>query len=143
MINGKAYDWEDISVVLPTGDVVHFSSIEYSDSQEHRAVYGKGTKPRAYSRGNYEAEWSVTMRREEFNKLTALAAAGGIAVRELGPFPITVSYANVDQGTTTDVLPVCLIDEISSGGEQEAEQIDVEISGPVMEPIIWSGAPGA
>lgn len=58
-INGRQYDWEDISVALPSGVAVGITEIKYTDGQGAEARYGKGAIPRGYGRTNYEDRKSV------------------------------------------------------------------------------------
>ena len=67
--NGNKYDWESITVNLTNGEVVGITEIKYEDGQEITARYGRGSIPRGYGRGNYEASGSMVLDREEWEKL--------------------------------------------------------------------------
>ena len=75
--NGNKYDWESITVTLPNGEVVGITEIKYEDGQEITAHYGKGSLPRGYGRGNYEASGSMVLYREEWEKLKNAEETGG------------------------------------------------------------------
>lgn len=126
MINGKKYSWEDISVVLPYGEMIDFQNIEYNDSKEIEAVYGKGSNPTGYGAGNYSAEGKVTLLKEEHDKFVAYAKKQGRSLYGIPPFTITVSYANEDQPTKTDVLKACKITKVSHSGGQGDKELKVE-----------------
>ena len=68
-VNGRAYDWEDITVTLPHGEAAGITEIKYEDGQEITARYGRGSIPRSYGRGNYEASGSMVLDRDEWEKL--------------------------------------------------------------------------
>lgn len=143
-INGRQYDWEDISVMLPHGEAVGITEIKYEDSQAVTARYGKGAVPRGYGRGNYEASGSFVLDRDEWERLKiVLAASGGGKIFDHTPFTVVVMYANNDMGTITDVLNSCKITKFSGGGasqgDDNASPITCEIT--ILDPIIYNGIP--
>lgn len=143
-INGRQYDWEDITVMLPSGEAVGITEIKYEDSQEIEARYGRGAVPRGYGRKNYEASGSMVLDRDEWERLKlALAATGGGAILDHVPFPIVVNYANDDQGAVTDVLKSVKITKFSGGGaaqgDDNASPITCEFT--ILEPIVYNGTP--
>ncbi|MCC5911321.1 MAG: hypothetical protein JJT76_12870 [Clostridiaceae bacterium] len=141
MINGKRYGWEDISTRLPTGELVDYENIDYSDEKEIEEKYGKGSNPRGYGSGNYKAEAKVTMLREEFQRsIVAYANSTRRTIYTLPPFPITVSYANEDNPTVTDVLRQCKIKKISTSGSQGESDVKVELELAVLGGIRWGSA---
>lgn len=73
------------------------------------------------------------LRREEFNKLNA--RAGGQGMYGMRPFTITVSYANEDEPTVTDVLQSCKWTERDTGVEQDDESVDVTVNFEVLDDI--------
>lgn len=143
-INGKNYDWEDISVMLPHGIAAQISEIKYSDEQTVTARYGRGAIPRGYGRGNYSATVSFVLDREEWEKMkAALAATGAGAIYDHEPFPIVVNYANRDQGVVTDVLRKCKLSKFDGGGGSQGDDnvSPITCEGVVLEPILWNGIP--
>lgn len=126
MINGKKYSWEDISVILPYGEIIGFQNIEYSDGLEIDPVYGKGSNPQGYGVGNYSAEGKVTLLKDEHDRFVEYAKKRGKSLYRLPPFTITVSYANEDQPTKTDVLKACKIVKVSQSGGQGDKELKVE-----------------
>ena len=139
MINGKRYGWEDITVNLPYGVLLDVEDIDYSDKQEKKAIYGRGSLPRGYGVGNYEGSGKLTVKREEFNRLIAYAAAQGKSVYRLDPFTITVSYANEDQPITTDTLSGVSLTETHATSKQGDTDTKVELSFEVFNGIAWGG----
>lgn len=139
MVNGKRYSWEDVTVHLPSGVAIDISKIEYSDEKDHRAIYGKGSMPRGRGAGNYKAEGKVTLLREEFERVLAYARQRGRAFYQLRPFEITVSYANEDEATVTDVLHECLFVKRSTSADQGAEKVEVELDLAIFGGITMDG----
>lgn len=143
-INGKNYDWEDMSVMMPHGVAAQISEIKYSDEQPVTPRYGRGAVARGYGRGNYAAKFSMVLQREEWELLKIpLAASGGGAIYDHEPFPIVVNYANTDQPVVTDVLKKCKITKFDGGGGSQGDDnvSPITIEGEVLEPILWNGVP--
>ena len=143
-INGRLYDWEDITVTLPSGEAVGITEIKYEDGQEIEARYGKGAVPRGYGRKNYAGSGSMVLDRDEWERLTPpLVASGGGGIYDHKPFPIVVNYANDDMGTVADTLKSCKITKFSGGGasqgDDNASPITCEFT--ILEPILWNGVP--
>jgi hypothetical protein len=141
-INGKSYDWEDISVILPHGTAAGITEIKYSDEQPITAHYGKGAIPRGYGRGNYSASGSMVLYREEWEKLKAELAAGG-GIYDHAPFTVVVSYANSDKGETIDTLKSCKISKFDGGGGAQGDDLVTAVTCEftILEPILWNGVP--
>lgn len=141
-INGRNYDWEDIRVLLPHGEGIGITEIKYEDGQSITARYGKGSTPRGYGRGNYEASGSLVLDRDEWERFKiALAALGGGKIFDHSPFEIVVMYANDDMGIVTDTLRSCKISKFSGGGasqgDDNASPMTCEFT--ILEPIVYNG----
>lgn len=143
-INGKQYDWEDMTIILPSGEALGMTEIKYEDGQDIEARYGKGAVPRGYGRKNYEASGSGVIDRDQWEIFkAALAVSGGGAIYDHKPFPIVVSYANNDMGVTTDTLKSCKITKFSGGGAAQGydNASPISFDFKILEPIVWNGAP--
>lgn len=142
-VNGQAYDWEDISVTLPHGEAAGITEIKYEDGQSVTARYGKGSVPRGFGRGNYEASGSMALDRDEWEKLKKELTANGGGIYDHEPFTIVVSYANDNLGTITDTLKQCKITKFSgaggSQGDDNASPMTCELT--ILRPILWNGVP--
>lgn len=106
VINGKAYDWSDVSIKLPGLDV-EVQEISYDDELEKEHVYGKGSKPRGYGTGNYKPTAKISLLREDYEEILQYCKKKDVAFFKLEIPKIVVSYANDNYPTTTDVLPKC------------------------------------
>lgn len=143
-INGRKYDWESITVTLPTGIAVAMTDIHYEDGQDVEVRYGRGSKPRGFGNKNYEASGSFVQDREEWEILkTTLAASGKGKLYDHLAFPIVVSYQNDEMSPVTDVLPLCKITKFSGAGaaqgDDNASPMTCEFK--ILAPIIWNGVP--
>ncbi len=141
-VNGKYYDWADITINLPHGQLVDVHGIEYSDKLEKELVYGKGGKPVGWARGNYEAEGKLTLLLEEWEKFREWASGQGRTLFQLDPFPITVAYADDGSAVTTDTLKQCILTERSTGPKQGDKGLEVELSFLIVDGIDSNGYEG-
>lgn len=141
MINGKRYAWEDKTISLPHGTLVDVEDMTYDDKSNATAIYGRGNTPVGYGHGKYEGTWKATVLREEYNRLLQHAQKLGKTIYKLRPFPISVAYANDDQGKTVDRLPDCIITERKFGSAQGDTSEKVELSGIFLSPLETNGKP--
>lgn len=73
VINGRQYEWADISLLLGGRDVVGARGIKYGEKQETEAIYGKGNQPLSIQRGNRSYEGEITLLQSELETLLVLA----------------------------------------------------------------------
>lgn len=136
-INGNLYDWESVEISLPNGVAVGIQEISYSDERPIEPVYGKGAVPRGYGRKNYKASGSLTLDKDEFERLRS--AQGGTVYNKT-PFSISAAYANDDQDTVTDTLPDCMVTKADTSAKQEDDNTgQVKLDFVVLSPIKWGG----
>lgn len=142
-VNGLKYDWESMSVTGPHGEIAGITEIKYEDGQSVTGRYGKGSIPRGYGRGNYEASGSMVLDRDEWEKLKKELTANGGGIYDHEPFPIVVSYANNDMETITDTLKKCKIAKFSgAGGSQGDDNVSpITCDLTILSPILWNGVP--
>lgn len=142
-VNGNHYDWESLTATGPHGEMAGINEITYEDSQEVEARYGRGSIPRGYGRGNYEASGSMVLDRDEWEKLKKELVATGGGIYDHQPFNIVISYGNDDMPTVTDTLKNCKITKFSGGGGSQGDsnvsQITCEFI--ILSPILWNGTP--
>lgn len=135
-INGRRYAWEDITINLPHGIAVDIEEISYEDERKVSRTYGRGSRAQGYSRGNYTAKGSLTMLREEYERMAAQMEGGKY---NGDPFPITVSYANDGEDTVTDTLEDCVFANWKTGGKQDDEKVTIQMDFEILGDILDSG----
>ena len=142
-INGRQYDWEDVHVILPSGEAVGITEIKYEDGQAVEARYGRGATPRGYGRGNYEASGSMTLDRDEWERLKLALTGNGGGIYDHAPFTVVVAYANNDMGHVVDTLKGCKISKFSGGGGSQGDDnvSPMSCEFTILEPILWDGVP--
>lgn len=138
IINGKSYDWADISVKLPGFDL-EVQEISYDDELEKEAVYGKGNRPRGYGTGNYKSEGKMSLLKDDFDDLVAYCKRMGTPLYKLVIDKIIVSYANETQKTKTDELNTITFTKTSQKGAQGDKSLKVDMDFIIVNGINRDG----
>lgn len=125
-VNGKAYDWGDVGLQLP-GVVVEVQEISYDDELEKEAVYGLGSKPRGYGRGNYKASGKMVLLRDDYDAIVDYCKQNNIPFYSLEFPKIIVSYANTGDRTRQDVLNKVSFSKRSNKAAQGDKSLKVDI----------------
>lgn len=73
VINGRQYEWADISLMLAGRDVVGIRGIKYKEKQEKELLYGKGNQPLSIQKGNRSYDGEITVTQSELETLKLLA----------------------------------------------------------------------
>lgn len=93
-INGRQYEWGDLTLVLGGKDLTGFRGIKYTDKTEREAVYAKGNDPHAIQSGNNSYEGEIKMLQSEYEKLVT---KGGGNVKSL-MLDAVLSYGDPSKG---------------------------------------------
>jgi hypothetical protein len=99
VINGRQYEFADMSLILGGRDVTGFRGIKYTEKQEKEALYGKGNKPMSIQKGNISYEGEIKLTQSELETLKALARTqtGRSSIMALNLNAI-VAYGNPAKG---------------------------------------------
>lgn len=73
VINGREYEWGDITLTLAGREVAGATGISYKETQEKKLLYGKGNKPLSVQKGNIGYSGELTMLQSEVESLHELA----------------------------------------------------------------------
>lgn len=68
-INGREYEWGDITLILGGRDIVRFRSIKYSEEIEREHLYGKGRDPISIQSGNKGFKGEIKLLQSEYETL--------------------------------------------------------------------------
>lgn len=88
---GRIAGWNSVRIVMLGRQVEGITALSYKDSVEKENIYGAGKMPVGRGTGNYKAEASITLLKEEVNALQ-LALGMGKRLSEIEPFDIPVMY---------------------------------------------------
>ncbi len=99
IINGREYQWSDVSLILGGKDVTGVQEISYSEKMTKEAIYGKGNKPVSIQQGNksYEGEIKVLQSELESLHIAAKAATGSASIMGIS-LDAVVCYGNPAAG---------------------------------------------
>lgn len=87
-INGREYEWADISVIVGGVPIAGFRAITYKREREKEAMFAKGRKAHSIQSGNESVTGSITFTQSQLEALE-LAAGGNLLTAKVD---IIVSY---------------------------------------------------
>jgi hypothetical protein len=93
-INGRQYEFADLTLFLGGRDVTGFRGIKYTSKQDKELLYGKGNRPMSIQKGNISHEGELTLTQSE---LETLKASGGGSILGLS-LNAVVCYGNPANG---------------------------------------------
>lgn len=102
LINGKSYDWADITVNILGLPVVGITGVEYAENQTIENVYGAGKYPVSRGFGKVEPTAKITMLMEEVEALQAAVTTGRL--QDIPEFDILITYVDVQLVTRVHKL---------------------------------------
>lgn len=138
-VNGKMYDWADLTVVYPgsiPAGVLGIQSIDWNEELEVEPIYGAGNKAIGYGRGNWKAEGKMTITLEAYAQLNAMTSAG---IFNAPPFNIVLCYANKEEPVHTVQLLGCKWTKKSNKASQGDKKMEVELDFVILEDIRHDG----
>lgn len=128
VINGFAYSWASIAIRVDGAETVAIKEISYTHKVERSKIRGAGMRPIGRTRGEYEAEGSLTLYREGWDTLRRKFGAGYMERR----FSIVVSYAEEGQPVVTDELLDCVIASVENNPSQGTDALEVSLDLDIM-----------
>jgi len=72
IINGRQYEFADLTLILGGRDVTGFRGAEYGPAQEKELFYGKGNQPQSIQKGNVSYAGTLTVSQSELETLKLL-----------------------------------------------------------------------
>jgi hypothetical protein len=102
---GNLAGWASIKVNILGRNVEGITELEYKDDKEMNNEYGAGEFPVGQSSGNYKAEASITLYKEE-NIALVQSLPKGTYIQDIEPFDILVEY-RYNNKLYTDVIRNC------------------------------------
>lgn len=134
-VNGKLYDWADVTVVIAGVPVTGITGIEYKDDQDIVAKYGAGRYPVGFSKGRITSTGKITLYQEEVEAIQAQSANGRL--QDIAPFDIIVSYLPDSGVVKTDKLRNCAFKNNGRSWKEggTGQTVDIDL---VMSHIDWA-----
>lgn len=128
LVNGVRYDWSAATFKLDGANEAGLREISYTDTIERGEVRGVGPQVIGHTRGEYKAEGSFVMLKEEFDAMVLKWGDGWMERR----FDISVSYAATGAPTVTDQLTGCAISKVETNPSQGTDALEVSCDLTVM-----------
>jgi hypothetical protein len=125
LINGRAYSWANITLILFGVPVVGITAINYKRKQKKENNYGFGTEPVSRGYGNKEYEGSIELYADEWRRI--IAAAADRDPLNIPPFDVTVMFSGSGVKTEKDVLRYAEFLEDPFDGKQGDTSLKVTI----------------
>jgi len=113
LINGREYEWADLTLILAGRDVTGFRGIEYSGKQDKEHLYGKGNRPMSVQKGNISYEGTLTVTQSELETLRLLGR-GSILSLNLNAVVCYGNPANGDVMITDKLFGIQFTEEVKS-----------------------------
>ena len=95
LVNGREYEWGDISLVVNGVSIVGFRGIKYGPKQEQEGLHAKGYKALAVQKGNIDYDGEIILTQSE---ATALDAASGGNLLNIRNANMVVQYGDPSTG---------------------------------------------
>ncbi len=137
-INGKAYDWADITLSISEFDI-EVQEISYDDELEKEQVYGKGNTPRGYGTGNYKASGKLSFLRDDYQDLVDYCNRKKISLYKLVIDKIVVAYGKDGQRMSIDVLEKVTFTKRGKSAKQGDKSLTVDLDFIIVGQIITDG----
>jgi len=128
-INGHAYDYSSIEIDINGTIYVGVKEISWNQTMEKGKVRGTNPQVLARTRGEYEAEGSITMYPQEYTDVITALGDGYMEQQ----FNVVVSYSEVGQNTQTIRLLGCEIKSEESGGSQGTDPLEDAIDIDIIQ----------
>lgn len=122
LVNGTAYAWSQIELLLFNQPVAGIVDIKYNDMQQMQDNKGAGEYPVSRGYGNIEATGSITLEMAEVEALQTAAPGGRI--NKIPEFDIVVSYLPEGGVIRTHTLHNCRF----KGNKREVKSGDLTIN---------------
>jgi hypothetical protein len=121
LVNGTRYDWSSAGFKMGGADEYGFKEISYTDTIDRGEVRGVGPQVIGHTRGEYKAEGSFVMLKEEFDAWVAKTGDGWMETK----FDISVSYAAAGAPTVTDQIVGCAIAKVETNPSNGTDPLEV------------------
>ena len=133
LINGKIYDFSSIELVAGPQTFSNLQEVSYSDSLEPGILRGTSAKKKGRTRGEYDAEGSITIYKGDLSQLLATLAALGKGGYMEAEFDINATFSEGLDNVMTDSLVGCRITDIEDSHSQGSDALTVALTLDVME----------
>lgn len=125
LINGVSYGWANLNFVVGGIPIVGITKIAYKKDQIKENIYGAGSQPVSRGYGNKTYEGSITIKREELQRLIIGAPNADIA--NYAPFDIPVIASGTGVTPIKDTLKAVEFKGFDMTANQGDTSVDIEL----------------
>lgn len=125
LINGKSYEWADITFNLFGLPFAGVTKINYDDPQNMKNVKGSGNRVVSRIYGDFDPEASISLLMEEVENI--LSVAPKRIIQNIPEFNITVTYTDPTAVTRIHILRNCRFMNNPRGSERGTGEIECEM----------------
>ena len=125
LINGREYEWADLTLILAGRDVIGVRGAEYGRKQDKEPLYGKGNRPLSIQKGNIGYEGTLTVTQSELETLK-LFGRGSILGLNLNAVFAYGNPANGDAMITDKLFGIQFTEEVK-GIQQGDKFMEVQL----------------
>ncbi len=123
-VDTREYAWADISVLIGGKPIVGLLSVQYSQKQDKKPLYGKGNKPIAIQPGNVTNDGTIKITQSELYALREASPDKSILSLNVD---IQVAYGNPPMPVRSDMLVGCQFTEETMSMDQGASNMEVSV----------------
>jgi hypothetical protein len=129
-INGREYEWADISIIIGGVPIAGFRAVSYKREREKEAMFAKGRKAHSIQSGNESVTGSITFTQSQLEALE-LATGGNVLTAKVD---IVVSYGAELNATSTAISTDIIVGAEFTEYEKGMSQNDkfMEIAMPFL-----------
>lgn len=125
LVNGKAYEWADIQLIILGVPFTGVTAIKYSEPQEMKNVMAAGRFPNSRVYGQVTPEASITLLMAEVEAIQKVAPNGRI--QDIPEFDIPVMYLDTNNVTVKHKIRNVRFTSNSRESETGSDAVSVEI----------------
>jgi hypothetical protein len=129
-INGREYEWADISVIVGGAPIAGFRAVSYKREREKEAMFAKGRKAHSIQSGNESVTGSITFTQSQLEALEVATGGNPLTAK----LDIVVSYgAELNAGSaasaviSTDIIVGAEFTEYEKGMSQGDKFMEIEM----------------
>ena len=134
IVNGKAYEHADITMIVMGIPITGLTAIDYGEEADIQNIYATGRFPNARTHGQITPEAKITVLMEDVMNIVSAAPRGRLW--DIPEFDIIVSFTDTSLIPVTHKIKNCRFknNKISSKTGSDAIAIDIDL---VCSNIDW------
>lgn len=125
LINGKSYEFADITLFILGSAIIGVTAIEYSEDADIKNVYSTGRYPTSRTHGLVDPKAKITFLLEEVNNILAIAPNGRL--HDIPEFDVIVTFTDASLIPVVHKIRNCRFKNNSVSSESGGSAIPVPL----------------